>query len=62
MGRVETRLDEVLSLWLSDERLELRGCKGVNESSFGDHEQEDLCPSESGKLVSLGGDEVSKRG
>lgn len=34
MWRVETGLDEILALWLGDERLELRGGKRVDQSGF----------------------------
>ena len=39
MGRIETSLDEVLALWLGDERLKLGGRKSVYQSGFGHDEQ-----------------------
>ena len=53
MGSVETSLDEVLTLWLSDEGLELCGSEGVYEASFRYDEEEDLCACEGGELVCL---------
>jgi hypothetical protein len=38
-GRGATYLDQVLALGLRDERLELRGCEGVDEACFGDDEE-----------------------
>ena len=34
MGSIETSLDEVLALWLSDEGLELCSSKGVYEAGL----------------------------
>jgi len=34
MRRIETSLNEVLALWLSDERLKLGGSECVNEAGF----------------------------
>ncbi len=56
MGRVETCLDEVLALWLSDEGLELGGGKRVDEAGLGHDEEEDLCAGEGGELVRLNGE------
>ena len=53
MGRVETRLDEVLSLGLGDERLQLRRGECVDKAGLGDDEKQDLCASEGGELVGL---------
>ena len=53
MGRVETCLDEILALGLGNERLELRGGKGVYETGLRHDEEEDLSAGESGELVRL---------
>jgi hypothetical protein len=34
MGGIETSLDEILTLWLCDERLELGSGEGVYETCF----------------------------
>jgi hypothetical protein len=39
---IEASLDKVLALWLGDEGLELCGGESVDETSFGDDEEEDL--------------------
>lgn len=50
---VETRLYQVLALWLRDERLEL-GCRErVYETRFGDDKQQYLSTSKCGELVRL---------
>lgn len=48
MGSIETGLDEVLALWLCDERLELGGGEGVYEAGLGDDQQKDLCACKGG--------------
>ena len=53
MGRVETRLNEVLALGLGDERLELGGGEGVHETGLGHDEQEHLRACECRELVRL---------
>lgn len=53
MGRVETCLNEILALGLSNERLELRGGKGVDETGLRHDEEEDLRAGEGGELVRL---------
>ena len=54
MRRVEACLNEVLAFGLGDERLELRGSKGVYEPGLGHDEQEDLGAGEGRELVRLG--------
>lgn len=39
LRRVEAGLDQVFTLRFCDERLELRGGEGVDETGFGDDEQ-----------------------
>ena len=46
-------LDQVLALRLGDQRLELRGGKGVDETSFGDDKKQDLCASQDTQFVCL---------
>lgn len=46
-------LNEVFAFGFGDERLQLGGGKGVDESGFGDHEEEDLGAGQDGKLVRL---------
>jgi len=53
VGGVETGLDEILTLWLCDEGLELCGGEGVDKTGLGDDEQEDLGAGEGGQLVGL---------
>ena len=53
MGCVETCLDEVLALWLSDERLKLGGRKSIHQSGFRYDEQQYLGSSQSRKFISL---------
>ena len=55
LGRRAPYLDEILAFGLGDERLELGGGKGVDETGFGDHEEQNLGSGEHGELVSLGG-------
>lgn len=38
-GRIKASLDEVLSFWLSDQRLELGRCERVDETGLGDDEE-----------------------
>jgi len=51
MGRVEASLDEVLALRLGDERLQFCGCESIDQASFRDDEEKDLCSGEGGKFV-----------
>lgn len=53
MGRVETCLDEVLALGLGNERLELGGGEGVDETGLGHDKEENLGAGEGGELVRL---------
>ena len=53
VGLAPTYLDEVLTLGLGDERLQLGGGEGVNETGLGDNEQQHLGAGEDGKLISL---------
>lgn len=46
-------LNEVLAFWLGDQRLELRGGEGVDQTSLGDDEQQDLGTGQDGQFVSL---------
>lgn len=46
-------MDEVLALWLSDERLELGSCEGVDQSGLRNNKQQDLSASEDREFVSL---------
>jgi hypothetical protein len=50
---IEAGLDEVLALRLGDERLQFGGCESVDQTSFRDDEEKDLCSGQGGKLVSL---------
>lgn len=43
-----TYLDEVLALGLGDQRLQLRGSKGIDETRLGDDQQQDLSASQDG--------------
>lgn len=45
VGGVEACLDEILALWLGDERLQFGGGECVDQAGFGNDEKEDLCPS-----------------
>ena len=53
MGCAETCLDEVLALMLGDEGLELGRGEGVDDTSLGHDEQQDLCAGEGRELVGL---------
>lgn len=53
VGRVETCLDEVLALWLGDERLELRGGEGIDETCLGHDKEQNLRASEGRQFVCL---------
>lgn len=53
MGSIETCLDEILPLWLCDEGLELCGSEGVYKTCLRYNEEQDLCASESRKLICL---------
>lgn len=46
-------LDQVLTLGLGHQRLQLGSGEGVDETSLGDDEQKDLGASEDGQLVGL---------
>ena len=53
MGRVETRLDEVLALGLGDEGLELGSGECVHETGLGDDKEQHLGAGESGEFIRL---------
>lgn len=53
IGSIETGLDEITSLGLRDERLQLGRCKRVDEACLRDDEQEHLGTCERRKLVRL---------
>jgi hypothetical protein len=53
MWGVEASLDEVLAFGLGDEGLELCSSEGVDETCFGDDEEEDLCACEGREFVCL---------
>lgn len=55
VGLDASYLDEVLALGLGDERLQLGGGEGVDQSGLGDDEQEHLGAGEDGQLVCLCG-------
>ena len=61
MGGIETSLNEILSLRLCDERLELGGGESVNQSGFGDYEQKHLSSSQRRKFISLSRKKKSER-
>ena len=46
MGCVKTCLNEILALWLGNEGLELGSGEGIDETSLGDDQEENLCPSQ----------------
>ena len=46
-------LNKVLAFWLGDQRLELRGGEGVDQTGLGDNEQQDLGAGQDGQFVSL---------
>lgn len=46
-------LNQVLPLFLGDERLELRCCKCVDKTSLGDNEKKHLRASEDGEFIGL---------
>lgn len=48
-----TYLDEILALGLGDERLQLGGGEGVDETGLGDDKQQHLGAGEDGQLVGL---------
>lgn len=62
MRRVETCLDEVLTLGLGDERLQLRCGESVDKAGLGYDKQEDLGACERRELVSLDDTTRSVRG
>lgn len=45
-SRVKAYLNKILALGFGDEWLELRGCESVDQSGFGDNEQQDLSTSQ----------------
>ena len=53
VGGIETGLNEIFTFRLGDERLEFCGGEGVDETSLGDDEKENLGASERRELVSL---------
>ena len=53
VGYASAYLDEVLSFWLRNERLELGCGKGVDETSLGDDKEEHLSASEDGQFICL---------
>lgn len=55
MWGVEACLDKILAFGLGDEGLELCGCESVDETCFGDDEEEDLGACEGRELVCLMG-------
>jgi hypothetical protein len=50
---VATYLDEVLALWLCDERLQLRRSESVDKTGLGDDEQQHLRACQDGQFVGL---------
>ena len=53
MGSIETGLDEILSLRLGDERLELSGRESVDQPGLRHDEEQYLGSSQRRKLISL---------
>lgn len=45
-GSVETGLNEVLTFWLCDERLELWSGEGIHQARLGHNQEENLCTGE----------------
>lgn len=50
-----THLDQVLALWLGDQRLELGRGEGVDQSRLGDNQEQDLSTGQNGQLIGLVG-------
>jgi hypothetical protein len=48
-----TYLDQVLSFSLGDKRLKLGGCEGIDQTSLGDDEQENLSAGEYRQFICL---------
>lgn len=46
-------LNKVLAFWLGDQRLELWGGEGVDQTGLRDDEQQDLGTGQDGQFVSL---------
>jgi len=53
IGCASAYLDEILSFWLRDERLELGCGEGVDETSLGDDKEEHLSASKDGQFICL---------
>lgn len=53
MRRVETGLNKILALRLSDEGLKFGSCESVDETRFGDDEKQHLSACEGRKFVCL---------
>lgn len=53
MGSVQACLDEVLAFWLRDEWLQFRGGEGVDETSLGHDQQQNLRSREGRQFVRL---------
>ena len=51
--RGDTYLDQIFAFGFGDQRLKLGGGEGVDQTRFGDHQQEDLCAREDGEFVRL---------
>lgn len=52
-AREATYLDQVLALSLSDQRLQLGRSEGVDKTSLGHDQQEDLGASQDGEFIGL---------
>jgi hypothetical protein len=52
-GRVQTSLDQVLAFRLGDERLQFRRRERVNQASFGDDQEKNLCACKDRELICL---------
>lgn len=50
---VPTHLNQILALWLGDERLELRSGEGVDEARLRHDKKQDLGAGEDGELIGL---------
>lgn len=54
-------MDQILALWLGNQRLQL-GCReSIHETSLGNHQEQDLGASQDGKLVGLHNESVNCR-
>lgn len=51
--RSDTYLDQIFAFSFGDQRLKLGGGEGVDQTRFGDHQQEDLCAREDGEFIRL---------